>query len=199
MVRESCEPRRSARALAPNPSADRNGTEHCMTTLQELEGSLGPVPRGSIVGSEVLGGPDTIVVVDPATEEVVADVAGGDVDTAMAAVDTAQLAMAQWSAQSPRERSDVLRRAFDLMISHTEALARLIVLENGKALPDARAEVRYAAEFFRWYSEEAVRPAGEAPVSSAVTLINLMLNKPIGVALLITPWNFPAAMATRKI
>ena len=96
-----------------------------MTTLQELEGSLGPVPRGSIVGSEVLGGPDTIVVVDPATEEVVADVAGGDVDTAMAAVDTAQLAMAQWSAQSPRERSDVLRRAFDLMISHTEALARL--------------------------------------------------------------------------
>src|SRR5258708_19756199 len=140
-----------------------------MTTLQELEGSLGPVPRGSIVGSEVRGGPDTIVVVDPATEEVVADVAGGDVDTAMAAVDTAQLAMAQWSAQSPRERSDVLRRAFDLMISHTEALARLIVLENGKALPDARAEVRYAAEFFRWYSEEAVRLAGEVPAAPAAS------------------------------
>src|SRR6478672_3322012 len=113
-----------------------------MTTLPELEGSLGPVPRGPIVGSEVLGGNDTIAVVDPATEEVIADVAGGDVDTAVAALDTAHLAMEQWSAQSPRERSDVLRRAYELMISRTEALAQLIVLENGKALTDARAEVR---------------------------------------------------------
>lgn len=170
-----------------------------MTTLQELEESLGAVPRGSIVGSEVLGGPDTIVVVDPATEEVLADVAGGDVDTAMAAVDTAQLTMAQWSAQSPRERSDVLRRAYDLMISRCEALARLIVLENGKALPDARAEVRYAAEFFRWYSEEAVRLTGEITTAPAGTNRIMVLHKPIGVALLITPWNFSAAMATRKI
>jgi succinate-semialdehyde dehydrogenase / glutarate-semialdehyde dehydrogenase len=170
-----------------------------MTTIQDLEGSLGPLPRGSIVGSEILDGPDTIAVVDPATEEVIAQVSGGDVDTAIAAVDTAQLALAQSSAQSPRERSEVLRRAYELMIARSEELARLIVLENGKALPDARAEVRYAAEFFRWYSEEAVRLTGEVTTAPAGTNRIMLLHKPIGVALLITPWNFPAAMATRKI
>jgi succinate-semialdehyde dehydrogenase/glutarate-semialdehyde dehydrogenase len=170
-----------------------------MTTMQDLEGSLGPLPRGSIVGSEILDGPDTIAVVDPATEEVIAQVSGGDVDTAIAAVDTAQLALAQWSAQSPRERSEVLRRAYELMIARSEELARLIVLENGKALPDARAEVRYAAEFFRWYSEEAVRLTGEITTAPAGANRIMLLHKPIGVALLITPWNFPAAMATRKI
>jgi succinate-semialdehyde dehydrogenase/glutarate-semialdehyde dehydrogenase len=167
--------------------------------MQDLEVSLGPLPRGSIVGSEILDGPDTIAVVDPATEEVIAQVSGGDVDTAIAAVDTAQLALAQWSAQSPRERSEVLRRAYELMIARSEQLARLIVLENGKALPDARAEVRYAAEFFRWYSEEAVRLTGEVTTAPAGTNRIMVLHKPIGVALLITPWNFPAAMATRKI
>src|SRR6195256_3673764 len=170
-----------------------------MTTLTELEASLGPVARGPIIGSEVRGGPDTIAVVDPATEEVVAEVAGADVDTAVTAVDTAELALAPWSARNPRERSDDLRRAYDLMISRCEALARLIVLENGKALPDARAEVRYAAEFFRWYSEEAVRLTGEITTAPAGTNRIMVLHKPIGVALLITPWNFPAAMATRKI
>ena len=170
-----------------------------MTTLTELEASLGRVARGAIIGSEVRDGPDTIAVVDPATEEVVADVAGADVDTAVTAVDAAQLALAPWSARSPRERSDVLRRAYDLMISRCEALARLIVLENGKALSDARAEVRYAAEFFRWYSEEAVRLTGEITTAPAGTNRIMVLHKPIGVALLITPWNFPAAMATRKI
>src|SRR6201998_4973332 len=170
-----------------------------MTTMQDLEGSLGPLPRGSIVGSEILDGPDTIAVVDPATEEVIAQVSGGDVDTAIAAVDTAQLALARWSAQSPRERSEVLRRAYELMIARSEELARLIVLENGKALPDARAEVRYAAEFFRWYSEEAVRLTGEITTAPASTNRIMVLHKTIGVALLITPWNFPAAMATRKI
>jgi succinate-semialdehyde dehydrogenase/glutarate-semialdehyde dehydrogenase len=167
--------------------------------MQDLEVSLGPLPRGSIVGSEILDGPDTIAVVDPATEEVIAQVSGGDVDTAIAAVDTAQLALAQWSAQSPRERSEVLRRAYELMIARSEQLARLIVLENGKVLPDARAEVRYAAEFFRWYSEEAVRLTGEVTTAPAGTNRIMVLHKPIGVALLITPWNFPAAMATRKI
>jgi succinate-semialdehyde dehydrogenase/glutarate-semialdehyde dehydrogenase len=170
-----------------------------VTTLKDLEGSLRRIARGAIIGSEVVDGPDTIAVVDPATEEVIAEVAGADVDTAVAAVDTAHLALAPWSARSPRERSDVLRRAYELMISRGEALARLIVLENGKALPDARAEVRYAAEFFRWYSEEAVRLTGEITTAPAGTNRIMVLHKPIGVALLITPWNFPAAMATRKI
>jgi succinate-semialdehyde dehydrogenase/glutarate-semialdehyde dehydrogenase len=160
---------------------------------------LGPVPRGPIVGENVLGGPDTISVIDPATEETIAEVVGGDVDTALLAVDTAQQAMARWTSQSPRQRSDVLRRAYDLMVSRCEALAQLIVLENGKALADARSEVLYAAEFFRWYSEEAVRLTGEVGSAPAGSNRIMVVHKPIGVALLITPWNFPAAMATRKI
>jgi succinate-semialdehyde dehydrogenase/glutarate-semialdehyde dehydrogenase len=170
-----------------------------MATLRQLEQDLGPVPLGPVVGDDVLGGPDTIGVVDPATEDVIAEVCGGDVDTALAAVDAAQAAMTGWRSTSPRQRSDVLRRAFELMTSRSEALAQLIVLENGKALADARAEVRYAAEFFRWYSEEAVRLTGDVGTAPAGTNRIMVLHKPIGVALLITPWNFPAAMATRKI
>jgi succinate-semialdehyde dehydrogenase/glutarate-semialdehyde dehydrogenase len=170
-----------------------------VTTLQQLERDLGPVPLGPILGEDVLAGPDTIVVIDPATEEPIAEVAGGNVDTALSAVDTAQQAMEPWAAQSPRHRSDVLRRAYDLMVSRCEALAQLIVLENGKALADARSEVLYAAEFFRWYSEEAVRLTGEIGSAPAGANRIMVLHKPIGVALLITPWNFPAAMATRKI
>jgi succinate-semialdehyde dehydrogenase/glutarate-semialdehyde dehydrogenase len=170
-----------------------------MTTLQQLEQDLGSVPRGPIVGEQTLGGPDTISVVDPATEETIAEVAGGDINTALSAVDTAQHAMERWAAQSPRHRSDVLRRAYELMISRSEALAHLIVLENGKALTDARSEVTYAAEFFRWYSEEAVRLAGEVSSAPAGSNRIMVVHKPIGVSLLITPWNFPAAMATRKI
>lgn len=96
-------------------------------------------------------------VTDPATGEVLTSVADGTVDDAIAAVDAADAAAAQWAATAPRERSEVLRRAFDLMSAQREQLARLITLENGKALPDARGEVAYAAEFFRWYAEEAVR------------------------------------------
>ncbi|WP_255507167.1 aldehyde dehydrogenase family protein [Mycobacterium sp. AZCC_0083] len=92
-----------------------------------------------------------------------------------------------------------MRRAFDLMVSRAEALAQLTVLENGKAQRDARAEVRYAAEFFRWYSEEAVRLSGEIGESPSGANRIVVLRKPIGVTLLITPWDFPAAMATRKI
>ncbi|MEM6110726.1 NAD-dependent succinate-semialdehyde dehydrogenase [Mycobacterium sp. 050272] len=170
-----------------------------MTTLRDLELFLGPVPRGAIVGGELLVGPDTIEVINPATEDVVAEVSGGDVDTATRAVSAAQSAMEGWAARSPRERSDILRRAFDLMIARADGLAQLIVLENGKSLADARSEVLYAAEFFRWYSEEAVRLSGEVTAAPAGTNRIMVLHQPIGVALLITPWNFPAAMATRKL
>jgi succinate-semialdehyde dehydrogenase / glutarate-semialdehyde dehydrogenase len=170
-----------------------------MTTLQDLEQVLGPVPRGPIIWGAVTGGPDTIAVLDPATEEVITDVAGGDVDTALAALDAASQAMPGWAGRSPRERGEVLRRAFELMVSRCEALARLIVLENGKSLTDARSEVLYAAEFFRWYSEEAVRLCGEIGQAPAAANRIMVVHQPIGVALLITPWNFPAAMATRKI
>ena len=100
---------------------------------------------------------------------------------------------------SPRDRSEILRRAFDAMVAQADALAELIVLEMGKALPEARAEVLYAAEFFRWYSGEAVRNRGGILPAPAGDKRILSIHQPVGVSLLITPWNFPAAMATRKI
>jgi succinate-semialdehyde dehydrogenase/glutarate-semialdehyde dehydrogenase len=138
-------------------------------------------------------------VLDPATEKVLACVADGTVDDAIAAVDAAHQAAAAWASTSPRERSEILRRAFDLMRERAEELALLISAENGKALADSRGEVAYAAEFFRWYSEEAVRAAGELMTAPSGANKILVLRQPVGVCVLVTPWNFPAAMATRKI
>jgi succinate-semialdehyde dehydrogenase / glutarate-semialdehyde dehydrogenase len=138
-------------------------------------------------------------VIDPATEKPIASVASASVEDAKAAVDAASAAMEGWAAKKPRERAEVLRKAFELIIRDTERFAKLMTIENGKALADSRAEVAYAAEFFRWYAEEAVRNIGEvsrAPASGARIFVQ---HKPAGVAVLVTPWNFPAAMATRKI
>ena len=138
-------------------------------------------------------------VIDPATEKTIASVASASVEDAKAAVDAASAAMEGWAAKKPRERAEVLRKAFDLILRDTERFAKLMTIENGKALADSRAEVAYAAEFFRWYAEEAVRNIGEvsrAPSSGARIFVQ---HKPAGVAVLVTPWNFPAAMATRKI
>lgn len=138
-------------------------------------------------------------VIDPATERSIASVASASVDDAIAAVDAASSAFEGWASRKPRERGEILRRAYELMMRDAERLAKLITIENGKALPDSRSEVAYAAEFFRWYAEEAVRNIGEvsrAPSSGARILVH---HKPAGVAVLVTPWNFPAAMATRKI
>src|SRR4051794_18149935 len=138
-------------------------------------------------------------VLDPATGQVLTSVADGSVDDAIAAVDAAEAAAASWAATFPRERSEILRRAYDLMTAQAEALARLVTLENGKALPDARGEVAYAAEFFRWYAEEAVRAIGEVMTAPSGANKIMVLHQPVGIAVLVTPWNFPAAMATRKI
>jgi succinate-semialdehyde dehydrogenase/glutarate-semialdehyde dehydrogenase len=138
-------------------------------------------------------------VLDPATGTVITTVADGTVDDAIAAIDAAEQAAAAWAATSPRERSEVLRRAFELMTAQSEELARLVTLENGKALPDARGEVAYAAEFFRWYAEEAVRASGELVTAPSGANKILVLQQPVGICVLVTPWNFPAAMATRKI
>lgn len=138
-------------------------------------------------------------VTDPATGEAIADVANGTVEDALRCVDAADGAAAAWARTAPRERGEILRRAFELMTERGEQLAELMVRENGKALADARGEVRYAAEFFRWYAEEAVRLSGELRTAPAGTNRIMVLRQPIGIALLITPWNFPAAMATRKI
>ena len=138
-------------------------------------------------------------VIDPATEKAIASVASASIDDAKAAVDAAAAAFAGWGAKKPRERGEILRKSYELIMRDAERLAKLITLENGKALSDSRAEVAYAAEFFRWNAEEAVRNVGDvsrAPSSGARILVH---HKPAGVAVLVTPWNFPAAMATRKI
>ena len=141
----------------------------------------------------------TFAVEDPATLEVLARVPDAGPADATAAVDRAAAAFTAWSRTAPRARSEVLRRAFELLLRDRDRLAELISRENGKSLADATGEVTYAAEFFRWFSEEAVRTAGdfgEAPAGGVRTLVHA---KPVGVAALVTPWNFPAAMATRKI
>jgi succinate-semialdehyde dehydrogenase/glutarate-semialdehyde dehydrogenase len=138
-------------------------------------------------------------VINPATEEVLASVASADIADADAALDAAERAMKDWAAQTPRHRSEVLRRAFELMSARLDHFGRLITLENGKARADAMGEAAYAAEFFRWFAEEAVRADGlitQAPASGARIIVQ---HKPAGLAVLVTPWNYPAAMGTRKI
>ena len=142
---------------------------------------------------------ETFDVDDPATGDVIASVANASVEDGLAAVAAASAALPAWSATPPRQRAELLRRTFELMTQRADDFARLIVRENGKALSDARGEVAYAAEFFRWYAEEAVRAEGHVQTAPAGTNRILVLRQPIGVSVLITPWNFPAAMATRKI
>jgi succinate-semialdehyde dehydrogenase/glutarate-semialdehyde dehydrogenase len=140
-----------------------------------------------------------IDVINPADESLLATVASASVDDAMDALDAAQQAFKDWAGRTPRQRAEVLRKAFELMSDQLEDFARLITLENGKARADAMGEAAYAAEFFRWFSEEAVRSDGmitHAPASGARIIVQ---NKPAGIAVLVTPWNYPAAMGTRKI
>jgi succinate-semialdehyde dehydrogenase/glutarate-semialdehyde dehydrogenase len=138
-------------------------------------------------------------VINPATEGVLASVASADIADADAAMDAAETAMKDWTARTPRQRSEVLRKAWELMTARLEEFAHLITLENGKAGADAMGEAAYAAEFFRWFAEEAVRADGlltHAPASGARIMVQ---HKPAGLAVLVTPWNYPAAMGTRKI
>jgi succinate-semialdehyde dehydrogenase/glutarate-semialdehyde dehydrogenase len=138
-------------------------------------------------------------VIDPATGDVFDTVANGTVQDAISAVDAAAQAAPAWAATAPRERGEILRRAYQLMTESADELARLISRENGKALPDALGEVLYAAEFFRWYSEEAVRVPGTLATAPSGANKIVVQHKPVGICVLVTPWNFPAAMATRKI
>lgn len=141
----------------------------------------------------------TFPVLNPVDESVITHVASGSVQDALSAVDAAHKAAGPWAALKPRERGEILRRAFDLFSARLEEFAELITLENGKARSDAIGEATYACEFFRWYAEEAVRAEGHlgmAPSSGARILVH---QKPAGISILVTPWNYPAAMGTRKI
>ena len=145
------------------------------------------------------GSQGRFAVTDPSSGAVVGEVARADTADVDAAVDAAATAQPGWAAAAPRERSEVLRRAFELMIERREQIAYVMSLEMGKSLTDSRGEVTYAAEFFRWYAEEAVRVGGEVRMSPSGANRIVTFKKPFGVALLLTPWNFPAAMATRKL
>jgi succinate-semialdehyde dehydrogenase / glutarate-semialdehyde dehydrogenase len=138
-------------------------------------------------------------VLDPADGSVVDSLESATPADGIAAVDAAAAAAADWAARAPRERAEILRRAFDLMSARTDEIAHLIVREMGKPLAEARGETAYAAEFLRWFSEEAVRANGEFALAPGGANRMLVGHAPIGIALLITPWNFPAAMATRKL
>jgi len=154
--------------------------------------SIGGAQRPSSDGS-------TFEVLDPATGCALATVASGTRVDAVACVDAAEAAAQAWAATAPRKRSELLLRTYQLMVDRADELALLITAENGKALADARGEVLYSAEFFRWYAEEAVRLRGDIQTAPGGANKILVIQQPVGVALLVTPWNFPAAMAARKI
>jgi succinate-semialdehyde dehydrogenase/glutarate-semialdehyde dehydrogenase len=160
--------------------------------------SLDPERRLHIGGARH-GAAQHLAVVDPATGTELCRVPDGDAGHATLAVDAAVAAQHGWAATAPRHRAETLRRVFELMVADADRLTDLIVAENGKSQADAQAEVAYAAEFFRWFSEEVVRSDGDYTSSPAGGTRTLVTHRPVGVAALVTPWNFPAAMATRKI
>ncbi|RMI09777.1 NAD-dependent succinate-semialdehyde dehydrogenase [Cellulomonas triticagri] len=158
-------------------------------------------PTGLLIGGEwrPASGRGTFPVADPATTDVLFEVADATPEDGRAALDAACAAAPAWREVAPRARSEVLRAVFEAVVARTEDLAALITAEGGKPLAEARAEVQYAAEYVRWYSEQAVRVDGLARRAPAGTHHQMVLRRPVGPALLIAPWNFPIAMITRKV
>ena len=151
------------------------------------------------IDGQWVDGITTMPVTDPSDGSVIAEVAVAGPEQCEAAVAAADRAAADWAKTAPRVRSEILRKAFEIMVAEADAIATIVSKENGKVLTDAKGEVLYAAEFFRWFAEEAVRVPGDFRKSPSGDKRILVTHQPIGVSLLITPWNFPAAMATRKI
>ena len=141
----------------------------------------------------------TFDVINPASEEVITKVASAGIEDAKKAINAAEIAFESWAKVSPRDKSVILRKAYELFMDKIEHFAELITLENGKAYGDAKGEALYSAEFFRWYSEEAVRGIGQISHAPATGARIVVQYKPIGISVLVTPWNYPAAMGTRKI
>ena len=146
-----------------------------------------------------VNGSSTLAVTDPSDASVIANVQVSSDKECADAVDAADRAFKSWAKTAPRVRGEILRKAFEIMVAEADRLAEIVSRENGKVLTDAKGEILYAAEFFRWFSEEAVRVNGEYRTSPSGDKKIIVTKQPIGVSLLITPWNFPAAMATRKI
>jgi len=161
---------------------------------------LEKVPRGLFIAGEwVDGSAGTFPVVDPATGDTLVEIADASPEDGIRALDAAVAAQEEWAATAPRVRSDILRRAFDLLTARADEFALLMTLEMGKPLAEARGEVTYGGEFLRWFSEEAVRIAGRYGSNPEGTGRMIVSQRPVGPCFFITPWNFPLAMATRKI
>ncbi|MGI8522804.1 MAG: NAD-dependent succinate-semialdehyde dehydrogenase [Nocardioides sp.] len=172
-----------------------------MSGLDLLGASEDSAARGLFIGGEWRQATSgrRFDVLDPADGSVITDVADGDDGDAMDALDAAVAAQVEWSTTPPRERGEILRRAFELVTERADDFAELISLEMGKTLAEAKGEVAYGAEFFRWFSEEAVRIHGRWMQAPAGGSRLLTIRKPVGPCLFVTPWNFPIAMGTRKI
>jgi succinate-semialdehyde dehydrogenase / glutarate-semialdehyde dehydrogenase len=159
------------------------------------------VPTGLFIGGDwrAASGGGTLPVEDPATERTLVEVADAQPDDALAALAAAAEAQGEWAASAPRERGEILRRAYEAIVAQADELALLMTLEMGKALGESRAEIAYAAEFMRWFSEEAVRVHGRYMVNTTGVGRILTMRRPVGPCVFVTPWNFPTAMGTRKI
>ncbi len=172
-----------------------------MTDVDSERAALERAPTQLFIGGQwraaQAGG--TLSVEDPATGQPLVDVADGQVQDAMAALAGAADAQGEWAVHPPRDRGEILRRAYEAIVAQTDDLALLMTLEMGKALAESRAEIGYAAEFFRWFSEEAVRIHGRYMVNTTGKGRVLTMRQPVGPRVFVTPWNFPMAMGTRKI
>lgn len=171
-----------------------------MSAARELD-VIASIPKGLLIGGQWRDAASghTFAVHDPSTGDVLAEVADATPEDGMAALDAAAAAQAAWAATAPRERGEILRRAFDIVTARAEDFALVMTLEMGKPLAESRAEVAYGAEFLRWFSEEAPRISGRYATAPDGRNRLLVAKRPVGPSLLITPWNFPLAMATRKI
>lgn len=161
---------------------------------------LARIPTGLLIGGDFVAGSDPdFAVNDPANGEILTQVSNANEQDLKKALQVAATAQPLWAQTAPRQRAEVLRRAYELMVEQVEDIAVIMSLENGKTIVDSRAETLYAAEFFRWFSEEAVRIDGSFRTAPSGTNKIITIRQPVGIAFLITPWNFPAAMFTRKV
>ena len=157
------------------------------------------VSRRLLIGGQLLEADRTFPSLNPATGEVITSVPDGNADDALEALRRAAAAQSDWAATSPRSRSEILYRAYELITARADEFATLMTTEMGKPYPEARGEVAYGAEFFRWFAEEAVRIGGDSTTTGDGSHRVVVTRQPVGPCILITPWNFPLAMATRKI
>jgi succinate-semialdehyde dehydrogenase/glutarate-semialdehyde dehydrogenase len=172
-----------------------------MSIATEEQTVVESVPKELYIGGEwrEAGGGDRFRVEDPATGETLCEVADATPDDALAALDAAVAVEREWAATPPNERGEILWRAFEALRERTDELALLMTLEMGKAIAESKAEIAYAAEFFRWFSGEALRIGGDYKVAGNAQSRVLIMRQPVGPCFFITPWNFPTAMGTRKI